>query len=468
MSQSNKKGDYQACGIIVVPLRIKDNFDFIKKTTLSEIDTNELKKTKQTISSLALFNHASILLKNISRSDTADAMGIKIYDLSAKLRQEFKNKTGVPPITVAYQEWDNTEKIFKSKETKEFSFSWKDNKKEENAYSNEWGKAKLIVFPLSNIAFVTLPVETEKCNGIEEIYTLFNKLSVTIGYENMKLAIDNETMCSMPSFIERLVPEIREGSISYMSNKSLVSFIYVSNPDLIENEQSITDIDKNEIKKCACKLAYTSDLKGFVVDEHVPFIQMLDSDPKLYASASFLGASYVTAGQFDYRKAQRKLNSTFWVFLILLIQRYSLIDILYDLSRTNAQNNMSFSKTRSSYKKMCKIKASLLFTDISDRYDVSRLYHMFAKGLKIDELYEEVTLKLNTLNQYLTQLNDEKSGKLQTFITWMLVILTLTSGLNDLLDIVEDSNRWLPGGLALILVGWILYRNRNWLDNIKN
>lgn len=466
MSENNSNSKYQAAAILVVPIRLRDGYDLHQSKQYKEIPSTEQEKVKNTISKLALFNHAGILLGDASTSGNDENIGINIYDLSEKVKNAFGVKDvdyidGFNEISfhVEYTDREKEEKL----STRAFHFSWKKFKDEDSEYSNEWKTPKLIEFPLSNICFITFPVETESCSNIDEIYTLFNKLSVTIGYDNMKLFSDySGDRMSMKEIVESIVPELMKGKASLMAIKSMVSFVYASNPDLnLEKKDTNAKPDIQEIRNNTCKLAYTSDLKGFVADDKIPFLQMLDSDPKQYASASIVGASFVSVGKYKSSKAQGKLNTNFWLFLLLLIQRYSLLDILFDLNSINTQNNVNLKELNANYRKMCKIKASLFFTDISDRYDISRIYHMFGDGLKIEALYDEVNKKLDLLNQYLANIKDEQNKKFQKFISLLLVILTLTSGLNDLLDIVNDAAKWIPAIIAFILVGFVFFKNRD-------
>lgn len=101
---------------------------------------------------------------------------------------------------------------------------------------------------------------------------------------------------------------------------------------------------------------------------------------------------------------------------------------------------------------MCEIKAGLYYTEISDQYHNMRLYHKFFEGFNISMLYKEVEEKLEALDKFVTIEKDKRNRFTQALITALLLVLTITSTLNDFFDMIEDSFKMIPSIISLSIV----------------
>ena len=138
------------------------------------------------------------------------------------------------------------------------------------------------------------------------------------------------------------------------------------------------------------------------------------------------------------------------------------------------QENLTVLRER--YPKVYRLKAQFFYSEISDQYDTSRLYHLFYDGFKIKELDEEVEEKLKALDEIISikkdeeeektrkesLRNDKKNSNIQIFITALVLVLTITSALNDFFDILEDSSKMIPGiiSLAAVAIVMIIFKDR--------
>lgn len=239
-----------------------------------------------------------------------------------------------------------------------------------------------------------------------------------------------------------------------LTTKSLISFIYAYNPDLENKEEK-------SYKECSEKLAYTDERKGFVTDDdETSFLQLLDSQ-KVYTSAGTFGASFVTDNKKAYNRTN--LDKYFWIYLLLMVQRYSLIQILYDLNiffgkitGKSGRKHIKLKELQDKYQEMCEIKAGLYFTEISEQYHNIRLYHKFFDGFNIKRLYEEVEEKMEALDKFVTIEKDKHNRTAQAILTILVLLLTVTSALNDLFDIIEDQNKLMPGIILLLVFAGII------------
>lgn len=317
-----------------------------------------------------------------------------------------------------------------------------------------WSTPKLVMYPLTHIGMLTLPVYHYE-NSQDEVYKFYDEINASLLSDNWHIRLNVKGNRSISDSIGFTMKEIfheltRElDSVSLLITKSIITFIYAYNPDLVNK-------GKDEIKKCAGKLAYANSLQGFVTDEkETSFLQILDSQ-KLYSSSGPFGASFVT----DTPDALRvdNLNKYFWIYMILIVQRYSLLNMLFELNATfsnidskKLRKHKNLRDLQMKYQDMCKIKAGLYFTEISDQYHNMRLYHNFFDALNIKTLYNEVEEKLEALDKYLSIEKDKQSWLSQKIIAALVLLLTATSGVDDFLDILEDPTKIHPGIISLLV-----------------
>lgn len=298
-NRANRK--YEASAIISIPFQfdIKDSTGTkasFHNDNWKPISTDEMSKD------LGLLPHVSeLLLNNTGKSFRGN--DIEVYALNGKIKQEVPYFGG---DNVIFKD-DNVDIVFK------FDLS-SNGEKSVDGKGLFWAEPKLVIYPLSQIGILTMPLYHYD-TSMENIYKFFNKISASLSY-SWKFNYENRHL-SMHDIFTSLTKGI--DGVKPLCNKSLVSFIYAFNSDLEGG-------DEVDFKHCSEKLAYTDDRKGFVTDdEETSFVHLLASN-QLYSSAGPFGASFVT-NKKDSNNITN-LDKYFWIYLMLIVQRYSLINML--------------------------------------------------------------------------------------------------------------------------------------------
>lgn len=429
-NRANRK--YEASAIISIPFQFE-----IKKSTgtkpSSQNDNWKPISTDEMSKDLGLLPHVSeLLLNNTGKSFRGN--DIEVYALNGKIKQEVPYFCG---DNVIFKD-DNVDIVFK------FALS-SNGEKSVDGKGLFWAEPKLVIYPLSQIGILTMPVYHYD-TSMENMYKFFNKISASLAYPWQFNYKDKcLSMCEIFTSLTKGIDGIKP-----LCNKSLVSFIYAFNSDLDGG-------DEVDFKHCSEKLAYTDDRKGFVTDdEETSFVHLLASN-QLYSSAGPFGASFVTSKNNSNNITN--LDKYFWIYLILIVQRYSLINMLCklntifgEIASNKFKDDKYFSKLQEKYQEMCEIKAGLYYTEISDQYHNMRLYHKFFEGFNISMLYKEVEEKLEALDKFVSIEKDRRNRFTQALITALLLVLTITSALNDFFDMIEDSFKMIPSIISLSIV----------------
>lgn len=431
---------YEASAIISIPFRFeKENRP--KKKIRSKRNMWSLTSTNEISKDLGLLPHVQEVL-NPNTSNSFDGNDIEIFSINGN-GENIKRLLCDDIVTFeSKKENDNDSFSFKFR----FSLYEKSENSEEEKYKDLfWGEPRLVVYPLSHIGLLTLPIYHYDKN-MDNIYEFFNKVNVSLAY-GWKLKF-KDGKHSLKDIFDLLTHDL--DNVTPLCNKSLVSFIYAYNSELRNGKD-------DDFKKCSEKLTYTDNRKGFVTDDdETSFVQLLESI-KLYSSAGPFGASFVTNDlqAFD-RKSQDKY---FWIYLLLIVQRYSLINMLYklnsifsEIANKKIKDDKHFKKLQENYQEMCEIKAGLYYTEISDQYHNMRLYHKFFEGFNINKLYGEVEEKLEALDKFVSIEKDKRNRFTQALITALVLVLTITSALNDFFDMMEDSFKIIPGIISMAIV----------------
>lgn len=437
-----------ASAILTIPLRL---MELPKKKNVTKEDIWEeipLEKSKEEIRKLGLLSYSHIL--DIEQDKNSSLNLIQFYRLNKK-----NDPTGI------LTEETCTVKVGSNKKVK-ICFSYNDN--------YFWEKTTLVIFSANRLALISLPIYILDDSSLtnEDKLGVFNYLSCSIGYEKAKkkgVSLEKDAMpiiCEQNNSAKNLntiwheLTQMLENPTPLFT-KSVVSFIstfYTSNNN---------DHKDDDMLKYTCKLAWTEQKDGFVVDEDItPNIELVNyQNNKVYAACGNFGASIVS----NYGKYEFKRRSQFyWIFFRLIIIRYSLHCMLDDVN--NDFNKVSLDDLRDKYQQICRLKANYYYTEISDQYDTNRLYNLFYKGFKIEELNKEVELKLKAIDEIISiekdkkeetmrQLdldNDTKNSGIQAFITVLVLVLTITSSLNDFFDMIEDKFKIIPGIISISVV----------------
>lgn len=225
---------------------------------------------------------------------------------------------------------------------------------------------------------------------------------------------------------------------------------------------------------------------GFTIDNDLTSTKLLLDTPnygRVSAACGTYGVAIVAdSARYSFRN---RTDQYFWVFIGLLMLRFSLLNMLNDISTAISKvrkldkdivKKDLLNSLRESYQRISLLKAKFVNNEISDQYEFSRMYDLSYKGLKIYSLYRNVEEKLEAIKEIIkiendkieeknreeSLLNEQKNHKIQIFITALLFLLTITSALNDFFDILEDSSKVIPGivSLAAVAIVMIIFKDR--------
>ena len=462
VNYTNREKQYKARAILVVPYMVKEipSIDKITKTgcwILADADEDDIQQKK-----VGYLSHAKIN----SDSDNASETDIFICKL-AQPRSALMNSCNEYKISIGKQN-KNREERFVS-----FRFSWGET---------FWGtQPNLIIVPLTHLALITIPLCLEDPKmDTGDSYEFFNHISDVSGYNNSQPTLiesDNNKQTLIELLDEILAPI---GDKTPLYTKSFISYICAYNQDV--RSEDTTD----ELVRSACKLAWTKKDVGFTIDNDLTSTKLLLDTPnygRVSAACGTYGVAIVAdSARYSFRN---RTDQYFWVFIGLLMLRFSLLNMLNDISTAISKvrkldkdivKKDLLNSLRESYQRISLLKAKFVNNEISDQYEFSRMYDLSYKGLKIYSLYRNVEEKLDAIKEIIkiendkieeknreeSLLNEQKNHKIQIFITALLFLLTITSALNDFFDILEDSSKVIPGivSLAAVAIVMIIFKDR--------
>jgi hypothetical protein len=164
-----------------------------------------------------------------------------------------------------------------------------------------------------------------------------------------------------------------------------------------------------------------------------------------------------------------------WIYLMVFVQRCTLLEIEKELSRFDFNDNLLGNKDntpqkreqlRRLIKRMAQNEINTYFVDISDHTHHNKFYKLCSRNLMIKEYFTDVQRKTRTLKEYLSQLTDQRneemvarSEKITRVITIAGIVFALFSGLNDAFDLLGDEKLSLGSitqGLPIIVTHIII------------
>ena len=188
------------------------------------------------------------------------------------------------------------------------------------------------------------------------------------------------------------------------------------------------------------------------------------------------------------------------LYFIVVLQRYTLLDVIFQLQNPNNTSDGFFtllrSKIANAYWKVanrllgirrphaipldkqrlkklrnaigviCQTKVNNSFSCVSDISEVNTYYRLCSDALGLKYLYAEIDNKVDVLDSYLTQISDENKERADWHLSIILAILTVMSASNDGIQIIDRINQpdykypWLYiAGLivAIFFVAYLIY-----------
>lgn len=270
------------------------------------------------------------------------------------------------------------------------------------------------------------------------------------------------------------VPRKGEERIQYFSSSRIHLFSFYSVND-VDNL-----IDNETMSHCAMRLS-----RCVETNYMLPFEQMknegtlLQTYKNIFFASSIEGASMICIGKEGNEKFFNEIHSKFnrqylLVYLLVLLQRYTLQSLERKLTEYESTDKKSDEKLWNLIEIICRIKTNCYYTDVSIYTHHSQFYHLCCNNLKVPETFKEVGEKVELLKmttERKTQQSQKKAERLQRLLNIIVAILTIfqvMEAVYELSTAEKDVSIALNAGkicLCLILIAYLWSYSR---DSFKN
>lgn len=200
--------------------------------------------------------------------------------------------------------------------------------------------------------------------------------------------------------------------------------------------------------------------------------QRLDSDrmffqtfDNVYVGASVEGgAILVLSNPEDDKKGPTTFFNNFamanllkrylWIYLIVVLQRHALLQMIGELSNINCQhsNERSINQLRTILERLVMVKTCTYYTNISDYTQHNEFYKYCSHQMHIEEQYDEISEKMRLLETVINAKKAEADDVRGHRLEIILAVLTIISGICDLLSILDLGGMKTAGGITTILL----------------
>ena len=260
--------------------------------------------------------------------------------------------------------------------------------------------------------------------------------------------------------------EAREGEerIQYFSSYRTHMFSFRSMQDF-DNFLKPDDINQGLIRLSRC------------VDSNylLPFDKLMEEGAVLqtydniFFASAIEGTSMICIGKKDNKEFIADIHSKFnrqylLVYILVLIQRYTLQSIERKLTEYESSDKKSDTRLWDLIDVICRIKTNCYYTDVSIYTHHSQFYHHCCKNLHILETFKEVGEKIEllklTTDRNIQQVQ-KKSERLQRLLNIIVAILTIAQVMQAVYDLStakEDITIALTSGklcLAIIILAYL-------------
>lgn len=197
---------------------------------------------------------------------------------------------------------------------------------------------------------------------------------------------------------------------------------------------------------------------------------VLNTFKNIYVSVSVEGGAIMTNGRipfFQDFKTDTFQKRYMWLYVLAIIQRYSLINMskaIGEIDDTNdKQKTVSLQRLRDLSDRLVRIKVNTCFSDVSDYKQHNDFYHFCIRKLGVTRLLRDMEQKMVALGDCLKQKADKNSENLQFLLALFVAILTIFSGCNDgfeffknLFNVGDTCNPSLLIGIYCVVFGIVL------------
>ena len=299
-------------------------------------------------------------------------------------------------------------------------------------------------------------------------YEKMEKLSQMIGVDYDKQKEEPLTF-DLPTLVNSLL-SLMGLSYSLTNRKRCHVLSYIHS----QNDKDLTDLEKNDFLRISrCE----NHLYQIINDDN----DILQTFKNIYLAASVEGGAIMVNGNLDFFngfKTDSLQKRYIWLYLMAIIQRYSLINMskaIGEIDDTSDKRKIvSLQKLRDLSDRLTRVKVNTYFSDVSDYEQHNDFYHFCNKKLGVTRLLDDMEQKTGTLGDCLKQKADKNSENIQLLLAILVALLTVCSGCNDcfeffknILKIGDKPNPLyliIPFGIVftilLLFAGLMIYRYR--------
>lgn len=277
--------------------------------------------------------------------------------------------------------------------------------------------------------------------------------------------------------------------IKYFNKSRIHLFTYCSIDDSATPEGSITkkDIIPDLVRLSRCVV----DRYLLPIDEMIKEGAVLQTYENIFFSSSVEGTAMICIAkqinQSYLSKMQDKVNRQYLlIYLLTLIQRYTLQDIEQKLIVLNSKEEKSDNELWNMIDLMAKTKINCYYTDVSAYSHHSQFYRHCCVNLHIPEAFKDISEKVELMKLTLerrmqvlfkeqqkrhqleldnAQLEKERANKRQIMLNVIIAILTVTQVVDAVFSLInrdENSNIVIPmivGGVAIATLFLIIRKD---------
>lgn len=252
-----------------------------------------------------------------------------------------------------------------------------------------------------------------------------------------------------------------ESPIKYFNKERMHVFTFCSMSD--------TSLPECEIPSIVMRLSRVVSRKYLLpFDEIERNDAMLQTYQNIYIASSIEGTAMVCVAK-DINKGfvsnmQDRFNRQYLlIYLLVIIQRYTLLSIDRRLTEYEAQNKDTDETLWNLINLICKIKVNCYYTDVSIYTHHSQFYQYCCKKLHVPETFKEIDEKVGllklTTDRRLHRI-EEKSEQLQKMLNIVVAILTIAQvmqAVHELTNTLDDTNWAMCAGAVSLFVIAIIY-----------
>lgn len=260
----------------------------------------------------------------------------------------------------------------------------------------------------------------------------------------LKLPFDAEQQMALFTMSDLLASLMQGISYSRFNNDVLHVFTYVEvTPDEFASKTSIP-FDFTRLTMCIND--------GYrVTDEQKDKVMRKSTFENVYMGSTASGGAIMTVVDSESPMYLQQFFTSslqpryLWIYVMMLMQRHSLLNMTNWLISIGLDGNSdeTLQRVRQAVRHMSELTVNNRFSTISDYTQHNSFYHQCCEVQGIDTLYAEVEQKMDTLNDLLEQLSDEKKERIdsnkefwQAVLAVILAVLTMFSATNDGVEVL--------------------------------